>query len=127
MSQRRPLCARGSGTSADGPGIPGDPVPGTIGGNIMRKLLATLALTGFLVGASAMGAVAAPLPDNCTKDRGTVTCETFDGPGNNQAGVGTTETTETQGNTTNKSPEPQDLQDDCTWNPPTSQGAPNGC
>jgi hypothetical protein len=109
------------------PEIPGNPVPGIIGGNIMRKLLATLALSGFLVGASAMGAVAAPLPDNCTKDRGTVTCETFEGPGNNQAGVGTTETTETQGNTTNKSPEPQDLQDDCTWNPPTSQGAPNGC
>lgn len=87
----------------------------------MRKMLATLALTGFLVGASAMGAVAAPLADNCTRDQGTVTC--FDGPGNNQGGVGTYD--ETQGNTTNKNPAPQDL--DCTWNPPTSQGAPNSC
>ena len=43
----------------------------------MRKMLATLALTGFLVGASAMGAVAAPLPDNCEKEKGTVTCATF--------------------------------------------------
>jgi hypothetical protein len=93
----------------------------------MRKILATLALTGFLVGASAMGAVAAPLPDNCERVQGTVTCTTFEGPGNNQAGVGSTETTETQGNTTNKSPEPQDLQDDCTVKPPTSQGAPNTC
>jgi hypothetical protein len=88
----------------------------------MRKVLATLALTGFLVGGAAVGAAqGAPLPDNCTKDRGTVTC--FYGPGKNQAGVGTYD--ETQGNTTNKSPKPQDL--DCTWNPPKSQGAPNSC
>jgi hypothetical protein len=94
---------------------------------IMRKILATFALTGLLVGASAMGAAAAPLPDNCTKDRGTVTCATFEGPGNNQAGVGSTEVVETQGNTMNKSPEPQDLMDECTVNPPSSQGAPNAC
>ncbi|WP_142138992.1 hypothetical protein [Acidovorax sp. SLBN-42] len=93
----------------------------------MRKMLATLALTGFLVGASAMGAVAAPLADNCTRDHGTVTCTTFDGPGNNQAGVGSTSTDETQGNTTNTNPDPQDLTSDCTVNPPTSQGAPNSC
>lgn len=93
----------------------------------MRRILATFAVTGLLVGASAVGAVAAPLPDNCTKDKGTVTCSTFDGPGNNQGGVGTTTTEETQGNTTNKSPEPQDLTDDCSWSPPKSQGAPNGC
>lgn len=93
----------------------------------MRRILATFAVAGLLVGASAMGAVAAPLPDNCTKDKGTVTCSTFDGPGNNQGGVGTTTTEETQGNTKNKSPEPQDLTDDCSWSPPKSQGAPNGC
>jgi hypothetical protein len=93
----------------------------------MRKLLATFALTGLLVGASAMGASAAPLADNCTKDKGTVTCTTFDGPGNNQAGVGSTSSTETQGNTKNTSPAPQDLSSDCTVNPPTSQGAPNSC
>ena len=93
----------------------------------MRKILTTLALAGFLVGASAVGAQAAPLPDNCDRDHGTVTCTTFDGPGNNQGGVGTTEETETQGNTTNKSPKPQELADECTWSPPSSQGAPNGC
>jgi hypothetical protein len=93
----------------------------------MRKMLATLALTGFLVGASAMGAVAAPLPDNCERVQGTVTCSTFEGPGNNQAGVGSTSTDETQGNTKNTSPEPQDLSSDCTVKPPTSQGAPDSC
>jgi hypothetical protein len=62
------------------------------------------------------------LPDNCTKDRGTVTCSTFEGPGNNQAGVGTTTNTETQGN---KSPEEQqDLEDTQSCKPPKSQGAP---
>lgn len=94
----------------------------------MRKILATLALTGFLVGASAMGATAAPLPSNCERVQGTVTCTTFEGPGKNQGGVGTTEETQTQGNTTNKSPEePQQLEDECTWSPPKSQGAPNDC
>ena len=66
----------------------------------------------------------APLPDNCTKTQGTVTCTTFEGPGNNQAGVGTTTNTETQGNTTNKSPAPQDLQDTQSCKPPSSQGRP---
>jgi hypothetical protein len=93
----------------------------------MRKILATLALSGFLVGASAMGAVAAPLPDNCERVQGTVTCTTFEGPGKNQAGVGSTSVDETQGNTTNTSPEPQDLDSTCTVKPPTSQGAPNAC
>jgi hypothetical protein len=68
---------------------------------------------------------AAPLPDNCTKDQGTVTCTTFEGPGNNQAGVGETTSTETQGNTKNKSPEePQDLEDTSGCNPPSSNGKP---
>ena len=93
----------------------------------MRRILATLALTGLMVGGAAMGAVAAPLPDNCTKDKGTVTCTTFEGPGNNQGGVGSTSTTETQGNTKNTSPTPQDLESDCSWSPPKSQGAPNSC
>lgn len=93
----------------------------------MNRILATLALTGFMVGASAVGAAAAPLPSDCDRVQGTVICETFEGPGNNQAGVGTTETTETQGNTSNKSPKPQDLQDDCSYSPSTSKGAPNDC
>lgn len=88
----------------------------------MRKVLATLALTGFLVGGgSAMGALAAPLPDNCWKDRGTVTC--FEGPGNNQGGVGSYD--ETKGNTTNKNPKPQELE--CTQNPPKAKGSPITC
>jgi hypothetical protein len=72
-------------------------------------------------------AIAAPLPDNCTKEQGTVTCSTFEGPGNNQAGVGTTTTTQGQGNPENTSPEPQELEDTCNANPPSSQGNPNQC
>jgi hypothetical protein len=90
----------------------------------VRRLLLLPVLTGaFLVVPLQSGA--APLPDNCTKERGTVTCSTFEGPGNNQAGVGTTTNTETQGNTSNKSPEEQqDLEDTQSCKPPKSQGAP---
>jgi hypothetical protein len=84
---------------------------------IMKKFAATVVLALCLGGISAP-AMAAPLPDNCTKTNGTVTCT--EGPGNNQAGVGTS--TETQGNTTNTSPEPQDLS--TTQNPPKAQGSP---
>lgn len=95
----------------------------------MRKLLAALALSGLLLGSSVAPATAGPLPPECTKEKGTVTCTTFEGPGKNQAGVGSTTTNETQGNTTNKSPEEsQDLSGpDCGANPPKSQGAPNSC
>lgn len=72
-------------------------------------------------------AVPAEASSNCTKDKGTVTCTTFEGPGKNQGGVGSTSVDETQGNTTNTSPEPQDLSEECTWSPPSSQGAPNSC
>jgi hypothetical protein len=88
----------------------------------MRYLLAV-----FVVGcvlAFPVAAGAGQLPDNCTKTQGTITCTTFDGPGNNQGGVGETTTTETQGNTSNKSPKPQDLQDTDSCNPPKSQGEP---
>jgi hypothetical protein len=86
----------------------------------MRKLLiiATLASALTLVGAPI--ASAGSLPDNCTKTQGTVTCT--EGPGQNQGGVGTSD--ETQGNTTNKSPEPQSL--DCTKKPPKAQGGAIG-
>jgi hypothetical protein len=88
-----------------------------------KSLLAVIgALALVFVFSGAAGA--APLPDNCTRVQGTVTCTTFEGPGNNQAGVGTTTSTETKGNTTNKSPEPQDLQDTESCNPPTSKGRP---
>ena len=93
----------------------------------MRKLLVTAAMTVVFVGGSSLSASAGPLPDNCTKTQGTVTCTTFDGPGKNQGGVGSTSTDETQGNTKNTSPEPQDLSSGCTSNPPKSQGAPNSC
>jgi hypothetical protein len=93
----------------------------------MRKIIGTTALSALLLGASVTGAVAAPLPDNCTKERGTVTCTTFEGPGKNRAGVGTTTTDETQGNTTNTSPDPQELDSTCEANPENSQGAPNTC
>jgi hypothetical protein len=93
----------------------------------MRKILATLAVSGLMLVGTAVSASASPLPDNCTKVKGTVTCTTFEGPGKNRAGVGSTTTNETQGNTTNTSPKPQGLTSDCTVNPPTSQGAPNTC
>jgi hypothetical protein len=88
-----------------------------------------LAITAALlvVALSAPAALAAPLPSNCERVQGEVTCTTFEGPGNNQGGVGTTETTETQGNTKNKSPEEQQgLEDECTKNPPKSQGGAIG-
>lgn len=86
----------------------------------MRKLLITAALTSVLTLVGAPAATAAPLPDNCTKTQGTVTCT--EGPGKNQGGVGTSD--ETQGNTKNKNPEPQDLE--CEKNPPKAQGGAIG-
>ena len=93
----------------------------------MRKVLTTVALLVLMLTLSAFlssPAFAGNLPDNCTKDKGTVTCTTFDGPGNNQAGVGVTTVDETQGNTTNTSPDPQDLDSTESCRPPTSQGEP---
>ena len=89
----------------------------------------SLAITAALlvVALSAPAALAAPLPSNCERVQGEVTCTTTEGPGKNQGGVGTTETTETQGNTMNKSPEDQqDLQDECTKKPMKSQGGAIG-
>jgi hypothetical protein len=86
----------------------------------MIKRMIMLVATALLVVALAAPAFAAPLPDNCTRDQGTVTCT--EGPGKNQGGVGTTD--ETQGNTTNKKPAPQDLE--CEKNPPKAQGGAIG-
>ena len=80
-----------------------------------RKLVLAPLLGGALM-LVPIGSSAAPLPDGCTKVQGTVSC--FEGPGNNQAGVGTT--TDTQGNTTNFSPAPQEPGQTCR--PPKSQG-----
>ena len=91
----------------------------------MRKLVISSVIAMAISFVAAPAASAAPLADNCTKVQGTVTCTTFEGPGNNQAGVGETTETETQGNTTNKSPEEQqDLEDSESCNPSSSQGRP---
>ena len=93
----------------------------------MIKRMIILVATALLVVALAAPAFAAPLPENCERVQGEVTCTTTEGPGKNQGGVGTTETTETQGNTKNKSPEEQqDLQDECAKRPPNAQGGPIG-
>jgi hypothetical protein len=94
----------------------------------MRRVTSVLAAMLLALSMFAISASAEPLPENCERVRGTVTCTTFEGPGNNQAGVGNTTTDETKGNTTNKNPEPQDLADEeCTQNPETSQGQPIAC
>ena len=86
----------------------------------MKAFFAALTVAGAL--ALPVVAEAGGLPDNCTKTKGTVSC--FDGPGNNQAGVGETTVDETQGNTSNTSPAPQDLDSTKSCRPPSSQGAP---
>ena len=94
----------------------------------MIKRITTLVLAAlFAMSVMVPAALAAPLPSNCERVQGTVTCTTTEGPGKNRGGVGTTETVETQGNTKNKSPEEQqDLEDDCDKRPPNAQGGPIG-
>lgn len=91
---------------------------------MIKRVSIAMAAGAFLLATAVGTAGAGALPDNCVKVQGQVTCTTFDGPGNNQAGVGETTVVETQGNTTNKSPEPQDLTDSESCNPDTSQGKP---
>ena len=91
--------------------------------SIARKALLLPVLAGGLA-LLPLGSSAAPLPAGCSKVQGTVTCTTFDGPGNNQAGVGTTTETQTQGNTTNFSPAPQEPGTTTSCKPPKSQGNP---
>ena len=88
----------------------------------MRRRITMMIVAAMLAMALvAPAALAAPLPDNCTRDQGTVTCS--EGPGKNQGGVGTTD--ETQGNTKNKAPATQqDLT--CEKNPPKAQGGAIG-
>ena len=86
----------------------------------MIKRITIFVVTALLALSMAVPAFAAPLPDNCTRDQGTVTCT--EGPGKNQGGVGTAD--ETQGNTTNKKPAPQELT--CEKNPPKAQGGAIG-
>ena len=89
---------------------------------MIRRLSLSIAAAAFLIASAAGTAHAGPLPENCTKTQGQVTCTTFEGPGKNQGGVGETTVTETQGNTTNKSPEEsQELEDSQTCRPASSQ------
>jgi hypothetical protein len=90
----------------------------------LKALPAVLLTAGALLIAAAPAQAAQELPEGCTKFHGTITCVTFDGPGNNQGGVGVTAIDETQGNTTNVSPEPQDLESSESCRPPQSQGEP---
>lgn len=87
----------------------------------LAGLATTMMIATAVVGPSSFGA---QLPSNCTKTQGTVNCTTFEGPGNNQAGVGTTTATQTQGNTQNFSPAPQEPGTSTTCKPGKSQGTP---
>lgn len=87
------------------------------------KILLVLAAGALAIPAASQGA---PLPSNCERVQGTVTCTETQGPGKNQGGVGTVEETETQGNTSNKKPTPQELQDECSKSPAKAQGDPIG-
>jgi hypothetical protein len=86
----------------------------------MKRLLTVLIVSGGL--AIPVVAQADPLPPNCERVQGEVTCTTTEQPGKNQGGVGSTSTVETQGNTKNKNPAPQDLEDECAQRPAKSQG-----
>jgi hypothetical protein len=90
------------------------------------KVYKRLVVTLFFAGAMTLGAMPAlaGADTTCTKYKGTVTCTSSEGPGNNQAGVGTTSSTQTQGNTSNTSPVPQDLTSSSSCNPSSSQGKP---
>ena len=93
----------------------------------MRRIAPTLALVALMsiaLFALPLFSGAASLPAGCSKVKGTVVCSTFDGPGQNQAGVGETTTTQTQGNTTNFSPAPQEPGTTTSCKPPKSQGNP---
>jgi len=88
---------------------------------VIKRISLLIMAALFVLALAAPAALAAPLPSNCDRDQGTVTCT--EGPGKNQGGVGTTD--ETQGNTKNKAPaEQQDL--DCEKNPPKAQGGAIG-
>jgi len=91
---------------------------------VIKRISLLIAAALFVVALCAPVALAAPLADNCTRTQGTVNCTTFEGPGNNQAGVGTTTDTQTQGNPDNFSPAPQDPGTSSSCNPPSSNGKP---
>jgi hypothetical protein len=69
----------------------------------MSRLLsiALLASVAFF-GIGASGSIAAPLPDNCTKDQGVITCPDPVGNSENSGGNSQTRDTTSRGNLTNK-------------------------
>ena len=97
----------------------------------MKRIIMMLTVAAMMVVALTVAAplafAAQDLPPGCTKDKGTITCKTTDKPGNSEQGSGDPPPTavvedETQGNTTNKKPAPQELKnDECT------QGSPGLC
>ena len=93
----------------------------------MRRIRSMLVLAALLTAslfALPLLSGAASLPAGCSKVQGTVVCSTFDGPGSNQAGVGETTVTQTQGNTSNFSPSPQEPGTSSSCKPPKSSGNP---
>ena len=95
----------------------------------MKRMMMMVALAAFLVAAlsvSALSAFAAAdkdPDDDCNKTRGQWVCTTQDFPGNSEEnanvtpGGTTTDTTTTQGNKENFSPEPQGTGTECTGPP----------
>jgi hypothetical protein len=92
---------------------------------MIRRITMLVSAALLVLALSAPVALAAQdLPTGCEKIKGTVVCTTTDLPGNSDLnGQGNqpeaTVIDETQGNTTNKNPEPQDLAtNECTLGSP---------
>jgi hypothetical protein len=85
----------------------------------MRKSLSRLVLLALMIASLFVVPMLSSAfeTSSCSKVKGQWTCTTTSGPGSNQGGVGSTTTTETQGNTTNTSPAPQDLGTTSTCRP----------
>jgi hypothetical protein len=104
----------------------------------MKRIIMMLALTALLVVALSLSAVtafaASKAERDCLADGGTFSsdggtreCKTVDQPGQSEKGngdppPGSTDINEGQGNLDNDSPKPKNIKDDCTQNPPTSNG-----
>jgi hypothetical protein len=66
----------------------------------LLKLAMVASVASFCAGISTAGA--APLPDNCTKDQGVITCPDPVGNSENSGGKSQTRDTTSRGNLTNK-------------------------
>jgi hypothetical protein len=94
--------------------------------NSRRRLFAVIvvaAIAGLVLAMTLVASGAQNLGEGCSKDKGTITCTTTTGPGNNQGGVGSTTSEQFQGNTSNTSPEDQvPLTTTSSCRPAQSQG-----